>query len=177
MTSRIIITADEVRRLLSYDPHTGIFTWLMRFPLNKGNRVFNTKFAHKRAGTRNEMTGYRSIKIKGIDHSEHLLAYLYMTGELPTCECDHHNRIKDDNRWENLRPSSLSQNRHNVGLRRDNKSGAKGVTQEPNGKWRAQIQIDKKMHYLGIYPTKEAAMDAYANAAERHVKEFMVTAA
>jgi hypothetical protein len=81
----------------------------------------------------------------------------------PTGQCiDHINRDRLDNRRQNLRIATRSQNECNKGLISTNKSGFKGVFFDKRAqKWRAEIRIDGKLIYLGLYKHKiKAAMIA-----------------
>lgn len=67
-------------------------------------------------------------------------------------ETDHINRNRLDNRRENLRTVTSSQNRMNTNLRIDNKSGVKGIHWENyTKKWRATIQANYKTISLGRF--------------------------
>lgn len=79
-----------------------------------------------------------------------------------------------NNRRENLRIATSAENQHNRSKPRNNKSGYKGVTwQSAVGKWRAQIKVNGKAIYLGLFTTPEAAHEAYCIAArELHGKFF-----
>jgi hypothetical protein len=86
---------------------------------------------------------------------------------------DHKNRNTLDNRRENLREATFAQNAQNRSNRRDNTSGRKGVfPYKVPGKWRAQIKVRGKYKFLGVFPTKDEAAEAYAAAAKRHYGEF-----
>jgi hypothetical protein len=87
-------------------------------------------------------------------------------------EIDHRNGDKLDNRRENLRICSKQQNQRNVGLISTNKSGFKGVCKGRRGKWRAQIQVNKKQIYLGEFFCPKEAYAAYCRAAEKIHGEF-----
>ena len=72
-----------------------------------------------------------------------------------------------DNRIANLRLATHTENQHNVGVRRDNKTGHKGVRYySQTGKWIAGIRVDGIHRHLGSFPTKEAAAAAYVAAAD-----------
>ena len=150
------ITAIELRKLLTYDPHTGLFH-------NIGNRNNNGALAGMVAGTTTAY-GYISIIINKKHYFAHRLAWLYMTGEWPSDLIDHKNRIRSDNRFDNLRIASNSMNMQNaVEPRKNNSSGFLGVI--PHGKaFRAQIMIGGKTKSLGTYSTPEKAHQAYLNA-------------
>lgn len=81
----------------------------------------------------------------------------------PGMEVDHINRDKLDNRRQNLRPATRSQN---MGNRPANEGRRfKGVYQNRNGKWEARIVTGGEHRYLGIYPSRHLASLAYDVAA------------
>jgi hypothetical protein len=83
-------------------------------------------------------------------------------------EVDHINRNRLDNRRENLRICSAAENNRNVSLRKDNASGRKGVSlHKRSGKWQANIQVDGKFKYLGLYSSIDDAYRVYCDAAEK----------
>jgi hypothetical protein len=84
---------------------------------------------------------------------------------------DHINHDTLDNRSENLRICTHSQNQMNKGKRSDNTSGYKGVRKCGNS-WQAQISTNKNNYYLGSYSTPEEAARAYDEAAKRLCGEF-----
>lgn len=83
---------------------------------------------------------------------------------------DHKSTDGLDNRRENLRTATQSQNLCNRGKNRNNTSGHKGVTfHKERGKWMAQIILNGKRNYLGLFKDKQEAADAYSSkAAELH---------
>ena len=86
-------------------------------------------------------------------------------------ETDFKNGDGLDNRKENLRNCTRSQNQHN---RNPNKRGAskyKGVYRMGK-KWAASLQIDKKRIFLGTFVDEKAAGAAYAFRAQIEFKEF-----
>jgi hypothetical protein len=96
----------------------------------------------------------------------HRLAWLYMTGVMPTLQIDHEDRVRNHNWWSNLREATNSQNQFNASMRVDNTSGYKGVSQcKKTGKWRAYIQNEKRWKHIGLFLTKEAAIQAFASEA------------
>jgi len=90
---------------------------------------------------------------------------------------DHVNGDKLDNRRENLRLATNSENQANRRAVRG-KSNFKGVTwqkrtyDEGRGYWKAQIVVQGKLHYLGKYCTDLEAAAAYNDAAVRFFGEF-----
>ena len=87
---------------------------------------------------------------------------------------DHIDRNPLNNRRENLRPATPSQNQFNRRKQRNNTSGYKGVGfSKEKGLWRAYIANDtKKFIHLGYFAKAEDAARAYDAAAIRFHGEF-----
>lgn len=85
----------------------------------------------------------------------------------------HHDTL--DNRKCNLRTCTASQNMMNRGLFKNNKSGYTGVYLcKKSNKWRAQININKKQTYLGMFSNKHEAARVYNRYCKKHHGEFGV---
>lgn len=156
-----MLTADRLRELLNYDPETGVFTWrVRRSPTCLKGSV---------AGAINQVSGYRQIGFDGQDYTAHRLAWLYTKREWPLGEIDHKNRVRDDNRIDNLRDATHSNNSANRLKQSNNTSGLKGVSYHKAAKrWRATIRKE----HLGLFDTREAAHAAYCHAAQAAFGEF-----
>jgi hypothetical protein len=106
--------------------------------------------------------GYVTIRVNGIAHYSHRLAWFYMTGLWPTNEVDHKDRNPSNNAWVNLREATSSDNKCNSSLNVRNTSGYRGIGWMPNvGKW----QVHVNGMYLGRYDDLEEAIqvrDSYA---------------
>lgn len=77
-------------------------------------------------------------------------------------ETDHIDRNKLNNQKNNLRTVTQSQNNFNRGLRRNNKSGIKGVYWDSGvNMWRAQIRINGHAFNLGKFDKLEEAASIY----------------
>jgi hypothetical protein len=101
-------------------------------------------------------TGYRRIGIDGGYFTEHSLVFLMFHGYVPK-EIDHINGDRADNRIENLRPVSRSQNQYNKRPQR-NASGYRGVTwHAKTKKWLARVGLNNKTHSLGYFDDLELA--------------------
>lgn len=90
----------------------------------------------------------------------------------PNTIVDHVNGNKLDNRRENLRYATASQNSHNCKLSSDNTTGYKGVTKRHNGTFQAYINVNGKRENLGTYLTAVEAAKVYDKASEKYHKEF-----
>ncbi len=148
--ARKILTQERLKELLNYDPATGIFT-------NRVVRQGMRKGANSIAGTKN-IHGYIVIQIDGHKVGAHRLAWLYMYGDWPVNQIDHINRVRDDNRIANLRDVTASENVHNAANWTKNTSGVRNVVwHKRNKKWQAQIMVNNKYKYLGLYNDLEEA--------------------
>lgn len=89
---------------------------------------------------------------------------------------DHINRNKLDNRRDNLRVVTPSQNSANSSIKRSSKIGCKGVSYHVWGRskknWVARIHVDGKRKWLGRFKTKEEAARNYNQASIKYHKEF-----
>lgn len=88
-------------------------------------------------------------------------------------DTDHINGHGWDNRVNNLRICTKSQNSANRGKQENNISGFKGVTwNTQKKKWMAQIQANRKYKNLGYFSIKEEAAIVYNEAAKKYHGEF-----
>ena len=123
------------------------------------------------AGCR-DVLGYWRIGISGRREYAHRLIWLWHHGEMPKV-IDHINNDKGDNRIENLRVCTRSQNQMNVPLLNCNTSGIKGVGWAKHmNKWRAFVGILGRSKHIGYYDTKEEAAEAAKAVRLQLHKEF-----
>lgn len=103
-------------------------------------------------------------------------ATVYMHREVlqaqPSDVVDHKNGQRTDNRRENLRFCSISENAGNAKAVKSS-SSFKGVSRDNQKQaWLAQISISCKHYYLGVYKNEEEAARAYDAAARFYFGEF-----
>ena len=150
---KLLSAQDVILRMLDYDPITGIFRW------RSTNCVAGTvtRLGYVRIGYR--------VDNRYSVYSAHRLAWLYIHGEPVPLEIDHIDRDKSNNRINNLRSATRSQNKANEGSRKNNKLGVKGVCLDNHGKYRTTIKVNGKANFLGRFDTLEKAAEAYRTAA------------
>lgn len=90
-----------IEEFLEYNPDTGDLIWLKR-PSNcvKVGSVARSKTTD----------GYLAVCVKGKQYKAHRVAWYLHTGQWPNGTIDHINRVKTDNRIENLRDVSSAEN-------------------------------------------------------------------
>jgi len=158
------ITSADLKQWFSYDPETGDLCWLKK-PANNVKvgvpvRAKNT-------------SGYYHVGFRRKVYVVHRLIWLMEYDEWPEAEIDHINCTKTDNRLENLRLATKSQNLANTPKRDGATSRYKGVCwKKSNNCWTAQISHDGKCHWLGHFQTEEEAHQAYCDAVTRLKGEF-----
>lgn len=149
------ITQEELNRRLDYDPSTGDLVW-----------VISTSNAIK-AGTKAGSivtSGHLQMKINGQPIQVHRVIWFMLYGEWSDM-IDHKDGNPLNNRKDNLRLATATQNARNRKLGSDSKTGFKGVNQIPNGKYRARIWINGSNKNLGTFDIAEEAAEAYDKAA------------
>jgi hypothetical protein len=147
---------------LDYDQVTGVF---YRKAPGRGFAVGDV------AGTR-EQNNYVRILLDGVSYRAHRLAWFYVHGYLPQ-RLDHKDKIRFHNWIDNLRLCTVQQNNFNKSKQSNNTTGFKGVCfHKAAGKFVANIQINRKKCYLGLFDTAEEASAAYITASQKHFGEF-----
>lgn len=157
-----MLTQAEVKRLFNY--HDGKLFW-------------RTKTARKivvgaEAGTFRRTDKYRQIMLAGTIYRTHRLVFLYHHGFMPEL-IDHIDRDPTNNKIENLREASRSENSCNSKIRCDNTSGVKGVVWDKSKrKWAARLYVGNKCVNLGRFVNFDDAVQAITIASNVHHGNF-----
>lgn len=171
------LTIAYIRECLGYDPGCGSLMWRRRprihFKTEGAWKLFLVRHAGRDAGTL-DAYGYLTVKINGKRYKAHRIAWALIKGidlvDVPS-EIDHVNLRKNDNREDNLRLATGSENCSNTAVRADNSSGHKGVDfHRGNDKWRARIMKNGKSVFLGWFNSVEEAASARSKAQSLHGK-------
>ena len=147
-----MITQQELRSIIKYDPGTGIF-----YRISNGKKTGSVM-----------RVGYIVVTIGKKFYLAHRLAWLYVHGEWPQLSIDHINMDKTDNRISNLRLASKSQNAFNTDKHRS-ASGIRGVYFQKNTKkWRVKFGN----RHIGYFDSKEEAGSVWQKMYKESAGEF-----
>ena len=171
------IKASDLKKYLICDPDRGVLFWKHRpremFTSECSFRSWNTKYAGREAFTSCDSDGYRQGKILGFSFRAHRVIWAMKNGEWPKVKIDHFNCIRIDNRIENLRLASDSENVWNRKVSKSSTSGIKGVYFDRRRmKWRARIKYNCVNKHLGDFSSIEEAAEAYARASVKYHGKF-----
>lgn len=119
----------------------------------------------KEAGWVKPKEGYRCVNIEGRQYKTHRLIFLMFNGYLPPL-VDHIDRNKLNNKIDNLREATKSENA--INSERWDKGGAS--FKSDRGKWRAYIRENNKQKFLGYYNSRQEAMETVQKA--KHGKQM-----
>jgi hypothetical protein len=160
---------SEKDSLLSQSMLLDIFEYqdgLLVYKRNKGRAKIGEAVCSR------DNKGYRRAKIDGRHYFVHRLVFFMHHGYLPQF-IDHIDCNRDNNRIENLREASATQNNRNRKIAGHNKSGVKGVFWVAKyQKWKAQCTVNYKQHHLGQFNRIEDAAEAVQQFRQAHHLEF-----
>lgn len=146
---------EVIARCMSYNPRTGKVIWIDKVGPRSQARI------GREVGYQAN-TGYRRVafRLEGErrEYAVHRIAWFLHYDEWPAFELDHISRVKNDNRICNLRLSTIPVNNLNVGIKKNNKSGYRGVCwNKKERKWKAKANLDNRGVCLGSYDDLEEA--------------------
>lgn len=116
--------------------------------------------------------GYLNAMVDGVTYKLHELIWLWH-GRQTAPEIDHINRNPSDNRIENLREATRSQNMYNRRKPKTNTSGAKNVVWKKDKQmWCVRVGIEKKRLHIGYFKDFELAELVAAEARDKYHGSF-----
>jgi hypothetical protein len=155
-----MLIPEDIGDFIAYDPDTGVLTW----------RVNMTSSARAGDVAGHLVTdGYLQFGFRRRWYLAHRVAWFLAKGEQPPARIDHKDLDQTNNRIDNLRPATPTQNNANW---RSRTGKPKGVTVLPSGRFMAQVKCKGKNHYLGCFDTVEEAAAAYAVKAQELFGEY-----
>lgn len=163
-----MINQEVALALFEYREESGTLHWKFGgTQFNSGDEVGTN------ASTPMSATQYRSVFLFGKQYKVHRIIWLMKTGVWPDGEIDHIDGDGLNNRFENLRDVTHSQNLMNAAVRKDSTSGFKGVSYDgARDRWYAYINVRGKRKMLGRHLTKQEAVAARAKAEQQLFGEF-----
>jgi len=138
---------EKFSKLFNYEEETGKLFW--KIGKNTGYE----------AGGLNK--GYKETRVFGKLYKVHRIIWLLKTGTWPVNQIDHIDRVRDNNRFSNLRDVTNRENANNVSAHIDSTTGVVGVYLSANGKW----YVQRRKKCLGTFVLLKDAIAAY-DAAE-----------
>lgn len=134
-------------------------------------RLYWKKRGGKEAGAVGKR-GYRLVNLNYKKYMTHRLVWI-MHGNDPVPILDHIDGNKLNNRIENLRPATKSQNMMNAGVYVSNTSGVKGVSWVSTiQRWTGQVGLNGRIYSAGQFKDKEECIVAVQELREKLHGEF-----
>jgi len=145
-----VVDAEDVPRL-------GSFSWFIYRPSASDRLIYAVRKVRTGVGRYTKRLMHRDV--------------LVMSDNF---EVDHKNGNGLDNRKENLRPATASQNQANARQHVDaGYSQYKGVTfHKITRRWQASVQCNKKRRFFGGFKTEKEAAEAYNKEAAKVFGEY-----
>lgn len=175
------LSVTVLHQLFDADFEKGLLTWRHRPVTNWRVKTWNARFAGKVAGRLNTAGHVQiAITIDGVKFMSvaHRVLWAMEHGHWPGrgFHLDHLDHDKAANGRGETRIATPMQNMRNKRRYANNTSGFKGVTfYRKNGRWMAQISVNKRNKNLGLFENREDAARAYDTAAIAHFGEFAKT--
>lgn len=153
-------TVERLKELFSYDDGR-----LIRKIAVRGNLAGSNAGSIQKRGYFATTVDYKKVY-------NHRIIFCLFNGYMPKC-VDHIDGNKENNKIENLREASETQNKWNSRRPTTNTSGIKGVgLHKASGKWRAHCRVNGLIKHLGLFDSKEDARIAVEKYRTQHHEEF-----
>jgi hypothetical protein len=126
----------------------------------------------KKAGWLNKQDNRYHIRINQKTYKSHRIIFMMFYGFMPKA-IDHIDGNPSNNKINNLRQATSSQNNHNQKLKKTNTSGIKGVFWEKSrDKWKVQVKLEKKVVFQKRLDDKELAEFVAIEARNKYHGKF-----
>jgi hypothetical protein len=178
MRYKVYPSQETLLKFFTHDRATGKLFHNRRerdeFNSNRAYNSWNTSWADKETGATPNDEGYLVVTSHGFGELKvHRVVWIMAYGSLPKEDIDHIDGNPQNNRLENLRAASRSDNSCNSGLPINNTSGAKNVWWCNTWKrWFAQVKHKGIVKKSG-HATFEAAVEAARQLREEMHGEFV----
>ena len=177
---RPLPSAELLRSIFDYNAETGELRWKRKTGATRRDYAFNNRCGGKIAGSiTNGRSKYLVVQFRTEEYRlqvgfyAHRIIWKMVTGRDPPEFIDHRNGDKLDNRWANLREATNGENIRNSVLRKDNKTGVKGICWDAHHKkWCAQISVAGRQRRIGRFDKIDDAREAIIAARKELHGEF-----
>jgi hypothetical protein len=174
-----LITPEQIRQALDYNPKTGVFKWKYRlatdFPSNSARLGWNARCAGKVAGHLDIATGYRRIMVLGRQYYAIQLVFILMTGEKPLGRTAVRDGNRDNLAWVNVttkKQLKIEAEKRGAPETKGIDGGAPSspgvVFDAATGRWAASLQVEFVNLSLGEFCTQEEAVKARQEKIKEH---------
>ena len=177
MATKKLPCPTVVRQLLRYDPETGKLywkrrpEWLVRSDRQSTRQRITRNWNALHVGVEAFTTvcrrrgGHLVGTISCVHFYAHRVIWAMVHGEWPVGEIDHINGNPVDNRIENLRIVTSSENSQNARIYRNNKTGHHGIWWDKKRQsYQVYITVNQKRKVLGRYKSLDAAISVRKQA-------------
>ena len=175
---------DLLRDIFKYDPESGKLYHKFRteevclklrlvFRVVSNWDTWNKKYAGRVIGQKRADGGYVPVRVLGELLYLHRIVFAIVHGRWPDEEIDHRNRKRGDNRIENIREATPSQNMVNRKSIRKEYTSYRGVYFGKT-EFYSQIQFEGVLYRLGSFSSELEAAKAYDKAAKDLHGEFAI---
>ena len=163
------ISAERLSRLFRLDHVTGHLYWVCPNKHHKEKVGTEAGFCRKQHNNKN----YWIVKVDGHAYRRSQLVFCMTNSKWPDPCVDHINGNSLDDRPENLRAVTITQNAWNHKGRKKSSNLPMGVrAHKGTTKFQARISFNKKQINLGFYSTVKQAHRAYLNARQKFFGEY-----
>jgi hypothetical protein len=126
----------------------------------------------KKAGTLNNQSNRYQVQINRKFYKLHRIIFMMFYGYMPK-EIDHIDGNPSNNKVNNLRQATSSQNNYNKKMPKTNTSGIKGVSWDKNrNKWHVQVISEKKVVFQKRFDDIELAEFVAIEARNKYHGKF-----
>lgn len=115
--------------------------------------------------------GYKYVVLEGNYIPVHKIVYFLFNGFVPRF-VDHIDGNTGNNSPSNLREASYEENNRNAKIRKDNKTGSKGLRLCESGKWQVYVRVNGKQKSFGTYEDFELADFVGMEARNKYYGKF-----
>lgn len=151
-------TQRRLHELFSYDPSSGNLLARLKKPHRPIGKIIGSL----------SQSGYFCVEVDSYHERVHRLIWIMHNGSIPPkMVIDHINRVRTDNRIENLRLVTARENTRNIPLHHKNTSGFSGVRLDKRGRWIVNLNL-----HIGAFALKEDAVAARRIARDKLNKLF-----